>query len=151
MKRIALVVTLIVACWAVPVLAQQNCSPTEEKVAQWIRSTGYKYRAASCAVWLVEGAVGSLPAENMLVGVEGDALVMGFVAVKKADLDLSAATLQKLLEENNNIDYAKIGIDNDGDLFVRQELHVPQLDEGSFKQAIHDVSTAMEKVHSVLQ
>ena len=35
---------------------------------------------------------------------------------------------------SNDLDYVKIGIDNDGDLFVRAELRVRMLDAAEFKK-----------------
>ena len=69
-------------------------------------------------------------------------LIVGTVVRPKATLDTSAATLLKLMRLSNDLDYVKIGIDNDGDLFVRVELRSRMLDAAEFKKTVQDVIKA---------
>jgi hypothetical protein len=99
-------------------------------------------------MWVISDAL-DIPRNGLqgliLVSEENGMLIIGTVVRPKATLDTSAATLLKLMQLSNDLDYVKIGIDNDGDLFVRSELRARMLDAAEFKAAVQNVIKASAK------
>jgi len=86
----------------------------------------------------------------MLFAEQGDVVVVGTVLRTKAKLNLSADLLLKLMQFNNDLDFVKVGIDHDGDLFVREELRTASFTAEDFKDSITRVVAASNKVYAVL-
>lgn len=55
-----------------------------------------------------------------------------------------------LLNANYDFDYVKVGIDNDGDLFVRADLP-PDTDAAHFKSIIEQVAAATDVLYGRIQ
>ena len=125
------------------------------KTNDYVASSGYKFTVQKpCAVWLISDAL-SIPRDGLqgliLVGEEGAMLVIGSVVQPKAKLDMSAPMLLKLMRLSNDLDFVKIGIDNDGDLFVRAELYVKKTDADDFTLAMKNVISATAKAYAATQ
>ncbi len=65
---------------------------------------------------------------------------------KRMDLHLHR---QKML--NHAFDYAKVGLDDDEDLFVRYELHASALRPQIFKDCLDDVASAADRLYPELK
>jgi hypothetical protein len=121
------------------------------KVNGYVNSLGYKVKIYKpCAMWVISGAV-RFPEDGIqgliVVAEEDGVVIVGTVVRPKAKLDTSAAALLKLMQLNNSMDYIKLGIDNDGDLFVRVEMRERLLDAIELKAAMLNVISASAKVY----
>ena len=137
---------------AVLVLCGLSAAQCTSKTNDYVKASGYKVTVAkSCSAWFIEGAL-DIPHKDLqgliLIAEQSDMVVIGTVVRTKATLDTSAATLLKLMRLSNDLDYVKIGIDNDGDLFVRVELRARMLDAAGFKTAVQDVISASAKAYA---
>ncbi len=52
---------------------------------------------------------------------------------------------------NNDVDFVKVGIDSDGDLFVRSELRMASLTDDELKDTVNRVVQATSKVYDVVK
>ncbi len=172
MRKAILAVVLLFAAFG---LAQESSSqptpqpsqPVEEeapapecnaKVTSLLAASGFKAVATKqCGVSVIVDTLPDLPhngLQGMLLVAQDettDMLLIGTVVQPKADVDLSQASLLKLVQLNNEIDYAKLGIDHDGDLFVRVEASLRTTDEAGFKQAVERVIKAANKVYAAVK
>jgi len=136
----------------VPAQADGGCT---SKLQGFVSRSGYKVREAKpCKVWLASDAL-AIPKEGgmqgmLLIAQEGSMGMLGAVVQVKARLDLSSDLLKRLLQLNNELEYAKVGIDHDGDLFVRTELRMDTLTEADFKATVKNLNEAASKVWAAL-
>ena len=151
MKKLAIGLLLSFVLSA-PALSQECTS----KLQGFVNKTGYKIKVAKpCAVWAAtdaltiprgEGATGLL-----LIAQEGEMAIVGVVVESKANLHLSSDLLLQLMKMNNELEFVKVGIDNDGDLFIRTELHMPSLTEADFKVAVKNVVAGSAQIYAILK
>jgi hypothetical protein len=150
LKKLAICVLLFLS--ASVLASAQVCA---SKVEGLLEQTGYTIKVlAPCRSWMATDAT-SIPKGDglsgvMLIGESGDAVVIGTVLRTKARLNLSTDLAIKLLQFNHDLDWVKVGIDHDGDLFVRQELHEANLTELDVQNAFKTVAAAGEKVYAAL-
>ena len=57
----------------------------------------------------------------------------------------------KLLKLNGELDRVKIGIDGEGDTFVRIDLSVRRMDEEEMKENIEQVAAATDVVYAAIK
>ena len=149
MKKLAIGVLLSLA-FSSAVLAQ------ECKLQEWVNKTGYKIIVAKpCQVWVATDAL-TIPRGEGVTGVlliaqQGEMGVVGAVVQSKAKLNLTADLLVKLMQLNNELEYAKVGIDSDGDLFVRAELHTASLTADEFSETVKKVVEASTRIYGMLE
>jgi hypothetical protein len=125
------------------------------KTNDYVNASGYKITVAKpCTMWFISEVL-DIPRNGLqgiiLVAEENDMVIIGAVVRPKATLDTSAATLLKLMQLSNDLDYVKIGIDSDGDLFVREELRAAMLNASEFKAAVKNVISAYAKASATIK
>lgn len=145
------VLMLLFACGSAS--AQQKCP---NKLQEYINGSGHQViEATPCKIWFMPGLFEIPKGEGLqgllLIGQEDDLVVLGTVVQTKAKDTLSREMLVKLLQLNNDVDYAKTGIDKDGDLFVRTEMRISALTAEDFKNAIRYVVNAGNRAYGLLK
>jgi len=131
-----------------PARAQDKSSG---KVAALLEASGYTYTKAAEGVWAVSFEGKSLPRFNVVASVQPDILVLFTIVVEKKDLKLTPEAMQRLLKLNGNLDRVKIGIDKEGDLFVRVDLSTRVLDAREMKENIEQVAAATDEVFAAMK
>jgi uncharacterized Zn ribbon protein len=136
----------------VGVLAQGQCNPT---ITDFVSKSGYKFEAdPKCAFWVSTDAL-TIPHDDMqgslMIAERGDIVMVVAVIKLKGNLDHTPATLAKLMRLNNDMLFVKVGIDPDGDLFLRAELHKKSLDAETLKDAFDRVKNGSQKVYDATQ
>jgi hypothetical protein len=63
---------------------------------------------------------------------------------------VSADWLMKLMQMNNELEFAETGIGNDGDLFVRAELHASSVTAEDFRVAVKNVVEGSRRAYDLL-
>src|SRR5262249_6501177 len=137
---------------ASPAMPPQNsdCS-SQASIEKWLHDGGYAFKTIGCQVWLVQNAVSDLPNAAILMGGAGKEFVAGVVVQKKAALDISQAMLLKLMQLSDDLEYVKLGIDKDGDLFLRAEVHRSDLTGPIFKRTLDEVIAGARQVDRALK
>jgi hypothetical protein len=147
---IALVACLPSAVYAGPSKPVFFQETPAAKVARLLERSGYKYEKpkADANVWKIKFTGKSLPSFDVILASQDDLLVTFVIVAQKKNLQLTPALMQKLLGYNHNIDQVKVGIDDDGDLFVRSDQHIRVLDDREFKDIVEQVAAAADEVYS---
>jgi len=151
MKKAAIGLLLFLAFSARAV--SQECT---SKLQGFVNKTGYKFKVAKpCQVWVATDALTIPQGEGvtgvLLIGQAGDVVVIGTVVQPKAKLELSADVLLKLMQLNNELEFVKVGIDNDGDLFLRAELRAGSMTAEDFSASVKKVVEASTQVYATLK
>lgn len=130
--------------------AAQDKAPSS-KVLQLLEDSGYAYSKASATVWTIpfEGKV--LSKFKVITSTQQDILVVFVVVAEKKEFKLTPELMQKLLGMNSDLDRVKIGIDSDGDAFVRIDLSLRVLDTQEFKANIEQVAAAADEVYAAMK
>lgn len=132
-------------------LSQGSTAQTSAKVEQWLKQAGYNATKAADNVWLIKSKGNALSDFNTLVATNEGVVVIGVVMTNKKDLKMSQDLLFKILKLTHDIDYIKIGFDNDDDLFVRLERKVRTLDFEEFKACYSEVTNAADKLYTEIK
>ncbi len=82
---------------------------------------------------------------------EGDLLVVFVTVAKKEHIEMDLDLASKMLSLNNDLDQVKIGIDNDGDAFVRTDVSIRTLDQEAFKAVVEQVAASAEETYAAIK
>ena len=123
----------------------QNASTA--RVVQLLEDSGYKYTKKSATVWTIDFTGKTLKSFKVILATQDDLLVTFVVVARKKDIQISSEFMMKLLNFNHQLDRVKIGIDEDGDLFVRSDINIRILDKTEFKDNIEQVAAATNEVY----
>ena len=151
-SRFAVALVAMASLSVFSVVAQTPASsPDSDKVGRLLEGSGQKYKTYPTKdgpVWSIEELHGkSLKDIRILLGTSGGFLVMGVVVAEKAHMNVTPEFMHKLLKLSHEVDRAKIGFDNDDDLFVRIETPVRVLDAQDFKAQVDQLVIAADEVY----
>jgi hypothetical protein len=128
-----------------------DATATAAKVAQLLNGTGYTYVQRTPTVWYIVMNRSSLK-DFKLILASSDNLVVIFVTVlKKQQMQMTPEFMLSELQNNDKFDYVKIGIDKDGDLFVRTDCTPRVMDAQELKSQIDQVAAASNEVYANAQ
>ncbi|HYP26811.1 MAG TPA: YbjN domain-containing protein [Blastocatellia bacterium] len=156
MKKNLTTATLLLAalalCFPGPAaVAQAQNNKPSARVAVLLEETGYPYSKAADNVWAIDFQGKSMPKFNVIASTHEDVLVLFTIVAEKDSLRLTPGVIQKLLQLNGDLDRVKIGIDKDGDLFVRTDLSIRVLDVREMKENIEQVAAATDVVYATVK
>jgi hypothetical protein len=69
----------------------------------------------------------------------------------KNNMRMTAELIEKLLQINHDLDYAKVGIDEDGDVFGRIDTHLRIMDVEEMNDVIAQVSNTTDTTYVALK
>jgi hypothetical protein len=151
MRRFLGALLLTTACMTFQSGAAAADDADHAKIAQLLQGSGYHYVQKNDSVWYIEFERKSLGTFKV-IGASQQGLLVVFVTIaRKARLDLSSDLSYKMLKLNHELDRIKVGIDDDGDAFVRVDLSIRTLDEEEFKLNIEQVANAAEEAYADIQ
>ncbi len=130
-------------------LAARSGQTAAAKIEGFLRQAGYDYSKTGDNTWLINNQ-GRKP-WYVLVATGTDFVVVGVVVAPKKNINRSADFMFKLLRLEHSTDYAKIGLDDDEDLFVRWELKTRLLDLQDFKSCVNSIVTASDTVYGEIK
>ncbi|HKG22378.1 MAG TPA: YbjN domain-containing protein [Blastocatellia bacterium] len=148
---VTLLLTLLLLCFQVPAVAVHAQDKSAARVASLLEESGYAYTKAADSVWAVAFEGKSLPKFNVVASTQQDVLVLFTIVAEKKNLRLTPEDMQRLLKLNGDLDRVKIGVDKDGDLFVRIDLSIRVLDTRELKENIEQVAAATDVVFSAMR
>jgi len=121
------------------------------RVARVINETGLSFTKASESVWTVPYQGKARKDIIVVASVTGDLITLFSVVAEKKDLKPSPEMLQKLLKFNADFDRVKVGIDKDGDVFVRIDLSIRVLDKDELTVNVDQVAAAADDIFKGLK
>lgn len=121
------------------------------KIVQMLEDSGHVYGKAADNVWSVKFRGNTLDDIAVVtIGHEGLLILVAVVAEKK-DFKASPELLMKVARLNDDYDRIKVGIDKDGDLFVRVDLTLRVTDSQEFKMNVEQVSAAADEISAAIK
>lgn len=121
------------------------------KIVQMLEESGHAYGKAADNVWTVKFRGNTLDDIAVLtIGHEGMLILVSVVAEKK-DFKASPELMAKLLQLNDDYDRIKVGIDKEGDMFVRVDLTLRVTDSQEFKLNVEQVSAATDEIATMIK
>ena len=124
-------------------------SPTG-KLEALVKNSGYTSSKVGDNVWTVDFTGKQLPKFKVILSASSkdkDGVVVIFAnPAEKSRLPATANFMMVLLKANHDFDYVKIGIDGDGDVFVRADIP-DSVDGGYFKSIVEQVAAATDQLY----
>lgn len=121
------------------------------KVVQLLGGTGYTYVQRTPTVWYIDMNRSSLKDFRLILASNDRLLVIFVTVLKKNQMRMTPEFMLSELQNNNKLDYVKIGIDKDGDLFVRTDCTPRVMDTQELKTQIEQVAAASNEVYANAQ
>ncbi|HVF92066.1 MAG TPA: YbjN domain-containing protein [Blastocatellia bacterium] len=151
LSPVTLLLAVLLLCFQGSAVAAHAQERSTARVAALLEESGYAYTKAADSVWAVAFEGKSLPKFNVVASTQQDVLVLFTIVAEKKNLRLTPESMQRLLQMNGDLDRVKIGIDKDGDLFVRIDLSIRVLDARELKENIEQVAAATDLVFSAMR
>jgi hypothetical protein len=116
------------------------------KLSRLLKETGLTYNTHSGTTWSVDLQRKNIGKVRVITSVGSVVVVTFAILAKKAAIQKTMQLLDALASANHEYDYAKIGLDKDGDLFVRIDTPSRLIDAKELKSAIDQVANASDEV-----
>jgi hypothetical protein len=146
----ALAVLSLTGIGGVPAGAAEPSATTASaaKITYLAKASGYAFTAKTDTVWYADWHGKTLKNFRVVLAVEGDLMVAFVTAATKPQFEVTPEFLQTLLKFNNSLDFVKVGLDRDGDIFVRSDSSVRTLDAQAFKEVVDQVAASTDEVYA---
>jgi len=144
---------LVVLCFAAAALstpAARGAEDAKSRIDRMFHDAGYTVKRINDSVWTVEFTGNSMAKIKVISGLSdsSDLLVVFAILASHGNYrDNSVDFLTKIARYNHTYDRIKVGIDGDGDLFVRVDLSVRILDARELKLNVDQVRDASDEVY----
>jgi len=135
-RALMLTVALCLGAAARPALAQSVSMET------MLGQTGYTYKTHNPTTWSIDLDRTNIGKARVILSTGNDMLVTFIILAKKAAIRKTPQLLEALARANHDYDYTKIGLDKDGDMFVRIDTTLRLLDAAELKYVINQVASA---------
>jgi hypothetical protein len=119
------------------------------KIARLLDQSGMTYTKAGEGVWTMKFQGEALGEFGLFVATTpapSELVVVGVVVASKAEFKPSQELFLNLLRFNGGADQVKVGVDDDGDIFLRAEVNGRLLDAREFKAVVEQVAAAANQV-----
>lgn len=117
-----------------------------KKVAGVLKATGRTYTTAPGGALMVD-----TPKGKLLAIAKGSYLVMTFGQVlPKAYLPKTDAVLFSLMRLNDSLNFSKVGIDSEGDLFLRLETRMEVVNKYEVDRSVKQLVEDYDKVKNAV-
>jgi hypothetical protein len=143
-RALMLISVLCLGAAARPALAQSV------SMAKMLEQTGYTYKTHNATTWSIDLDRKNTGTTKVILSTGDDMLVTFVILAKKAAIKKTPQLLEALARANHDYDYTKIGLDKDGDLFVRIDTKLRLLDAAELKYVIDQVANASNELYPKL-
>ncbi len=116
------------------------------KIARLLKETGFSYNTHPNETWSIDLERKSAGKIRVLTSVGSDIVVTFAILAKKAAIQKTPRFFDALAFANHEYDYAKVGLDKDGDLFVRIDTPSRLIDAQQLKSTIEQVANASDEL-----
>jgi putative sensory transduction regulator len=113
-----------------------------------LKQTGYGYTTHNATTWSIDLNRKNLGKVKVILSTGSDILVTFVIVAKKAAIQKTPQMMEALLTANHDYDYTKIGLDKDGDMFVRVDMPLRTVDPTELKSIIDQVANASDEVYA---
>jgi len=116
-------------------------------MAALLPASGYEYKTHKADVWSIMFNREHLKDFKVVLSTNEDMLVVFVTVVKKSQMPVTTEFRGTLLSFNHTLDRVKVGLDDDGDLFVRSDSTCRILDSEEFKVQVQQVAASANEVY----
>jgi len=113
-----------------------------------LKETGYGYTTHNATTWSIDLTRKNLGKVKVILSTGSDILVIFVIVAKKAAIQKTPQMMEALLTANHDYDYTKIGLDKDGDMFVRVDTPLRTVDATELKSIVDQVANASDEVYA---
>ena len=142
LRALALLVALSIAAFSQPAGAQSV------GMDAMLKQTGYGYTTHNATTWSIDLNRKHLGKTKVILSTGSEILVTFVIVAKKAAIQKTPQMMEALLTANHDYDYTKIGLDKDGDMFVRIDMPLRSLDATELKSVIDQVANASDEIYA---
>jgi len=142
LRALALLVAFWIAAFSQPAGAQSV------GMDAMLKQTGYTYTTHNATTWSIDLTKKNLGKTKVILSTGSEILVTFVIVAKKAAIQKTPQMMEALLTANHDYDYTKIGLDKDGDMFVRIDMPLRSLDATELKSVIDQVANASDEVYA---
>lgn len=124
------------------------------KVEGMLKASAYDYahvKNPNAPVWTIALKGTSLGPFTLVVTTQKGMVVTFVTVAVKDDIRRTPELAENLLKLNLNFDYAKVGFDQDEDVFIRIDTLLRTLDVRALNEIIRQVADGANSVHVVLK
>jgi Putative bacterial sensory transduction regulator len=111
-----------------------------------LKQSGYTYKTHPSNTWSIELQRKNIGKIRVITSVGADIVVTFVVVAQKANIQKSVQFLETLASTNHEYDYVKIGLDKDGDLFLRIDTPSRLIDVKEFKRVVEQVGNSSDEL-----
>jgi len=129
-----------------PGAAAPPAAAQSSRVDQMLKATGFKFTTHNPTTWSIDFERKTLGKFKVIMSTGSDILVTFAILAKNANINKSPQLMEALASANHEYDYVKVGLDKDGDMFVRTDTLLRTLDSKALKDVINQVANASEEV-----
>jgi len=119
------------------------------RLPQLLEQSGYNYSKVSDNVWVIPFNGKILKDFNVIITPQEGLAVIFVIVAQQKELKVTPELMRALLRMNADFDRVKVGIDKDGDLFVRVDASERVLDVEELKTNIEQVAAAADEVRKL--
>jgi putative sensory transduction regulator len=119
-----------------------------ESMDAMLKQTGYNYTTHNATTWSVDLNRKSLGKVKVILSTGGDILVTFVIVAKKAAIHKTPQMMDTLLTANHDYDYTKVGLDKDGDMFVRIDMPLHTVHSADLKAIVDQVANASDEIYA---
>ncbi|MBS1787152.1 MAG: hypothetical protein JST85_05485 [Acidobacteria bacterium] len=156
-KRSSVLILFVLLCLMSVSSFAQAAKPAVDKALiskteQLLKSSGHVFGQITDNAWSVRFRGNTLDdiAVTTIVSREG-LLVLSVVVAEKKEFRATPELMSKLLRLNNDYDRLKIGIKDNGNLFVRIDMSLRVTDAEEFKLNVEQVSAAADEIATAIK
>src|SRR5258708_18457222 len=134
--------------------AQKPSKQTQASVAKMLEllpKSGYQFKQYSPVVWGIDFEGKAIGSFRVIMVAQENIVVIFAIIAKKNEIPLTAELLKIMLNCNHKFDRVKVGMDEDGDAFVRTDASSRVLDGEEFKAIIEQVAAAANEAYEVIK
>lgn len=121
------------------------------KAARLLNESGFSLTKVEENLWTIPFEGKTQKKITVMTTVVNDVLLAMSVVAFKKELKLEPDLMRKLLKANSDFDRVKIGIDDEGDVFVRIDMSIRVLDKDELKQNLDQVAATSDEVFALIK
>ena len=108
-------------------------------------------RNPNAAVWRIPLKGESIGEFEIRVTAQSGMLITFVTVAAKKNIRRTADLVEKVLALNNDLDYVKVGFDNDSDAFVRVDAFLRTVDVQQMNDILQQVGNSADRLHATLK
>jgi len=131
--------------------ASADTKASAGKTLKLLSASGYQFKQFNPVVWGIEFTGKNMGGFRVIVTAQEKLVVIFATIAKKDQIPLTPPALQALLHCNHSFDRVKVGLDDDGDAFVRLDVSARVLDDEEFKTNVEQLAAAVDEAYQQIK